>query len=78
MSSIIVYSQPGCFKCSATIHYLNKLGLSHQVIDVTQDVAAKKYIESLGYKVTPVVQVDDTLHWSDFRISRLEALAASA
>lgn len=76
--SIVVYSQEACIKCRATLKYLDKLKLPYQVIDMSQDAEAKDYVTSLGYKVAPVVVVDDTTHWSDFRLEKILALKQSA
>ena len=75
--SIVLYSKPQCYKCVATKRYLDKLQLPYQVIDVTEDAEAKKYVESLGYKQMPVVQVGDVT-WDDFRVEKLVALKQSA
>jgi glutaredoxin-like protein NrdH len=72
--SVTLYSQPQCFKCDATKRYLDKENIDYQVIDVTQDPSAMQHIKKLGYLMTPVVQVGDKVHWSDFRIELIKKI----
>lgn len=71
--SVVLYSQPACFKCRATARYLDKLNLPYQEVDVSKDPEAKEYIQGLGYLTTPVVTVGDK-HWSDFRIELISQI----
>jgi glutaredoxin-like protein NrdH len=75
MSQITVYTKPACVACKATFRALNNAGIAYQVIDITEDAAARDHIMSLGYQQAPVVVTSDT-HWSGFRPDRLTALAA--
>lgn len=75
--SIILYTKPQCVKCNATKKYLDKLNLPYQVKDVTVDPEAREFVESLGYKMMPVVQAGDET-WNDFRIEKILALKQSA
>lgn len=70
--SITVYSKPRCPQCTATCRKLNGLGIDHESVDVTKDVEALSFIQSLGYAQAPVVVVKDAKgaivkHWSGFR-----------
>ncbi|MDR2280155.1 MAG: NrdH-redoxin, partial [Gordonia sp. (in: high G+C Gram-positive bacteria)] len=56
---------------------LDKLGLSYDVVDISQDDEARDYVMALGYLQAPVV-VDGDDHWSGFRPDRIKALAARA
>lgn len=65
---ITVYSKPACMQCSMTVTTLERAGLPHQVIDVTENAAALAYVtEELGYSAAPIVVVDDHNHWAGFR-----------
>ncbi|MCE0537976.1 glutaredoxin-like protein NrdH [Kineosporia rhizophila] len=73
--TITVYSKPACVQCDATKRALDKAGLAHEVIDITQDDTAREYVLSLGYLQAPVVVAGDE-HWSGYRPDRLRALVA--
>jgi glutaredoxin-like protein NrdH len=73
---VTLYSSPGCQPCKATARKLTQLGIEHAHIDVTQDPAALDYIRGLGYTAAPVVVAGEE-HWTGFRLTRIEALAAS-
>ncbi len=75
--SVTVYSKPACFKCKATIHYLDQIKVPYQVIDIEEDKEAKMYVEGLGYKQAPVVITDDD-SWSDFHLTKILALKQTA
>lgn len=65
---ITVYGKPACMQCSMTYTALERAGLPHQVIDITENAAALAYVtEELGYSAAPVVVVDDHNHWAGFR-----------
>lgn len=73
--SVTVYTKPDCPQCTMTKRQLEKLGLEHDVVDVTTDPAAMDYVTGLGYNSAPVVVVDDGEdHWSGFRPDRLRGL----
>lgn len=74
---IIVYTTPACGQCDATKSRLDKRGLEYQIVDITEDDAARTYVLELGYQQAPVVVVDENTHWSGFRKDRLQALAAA-
>ncbi|MGX7697770.1 glutaredoxin-like protein NrdH [Gordonia polyisoprenivorans] len=76
--TITVYTKPACVQCNATYKALDKQGLDYQIVDITQDDAARDHIMALGYLQAPVVIVDDTEHWSGFRPDRVKALAKQA
>ncbi len=77
MSVITVYSKPSCVQCTATKKALDKAGLVYEVVDISQDDAARDYVMALGYLQAPVVVAGDD-HWSGFRPGRIEALAEAA
>ncbi|MGO3290551.1 glutaredoxin-like protein NrdH [Brachybacterium sp. AOP42-C2-15] len=72
----LVYSKPLCVQCDATKRSLDKAGLAYELIDVTEDAAAREHIMTLGYLQAPVVVADGD-HWSGFRPEELKALAVT-
>lgn len=67
---VTVYSQPNCQPCKATKRFLEKNGIDHEVIDLSQDHDAREFVVSLGYKETPVVVYGEQ-HWSGHRPTTL-------
>ena len=76
--TITVYTKPACVQCNATYKALDKQGLDYQIVDITQDDAARDHVMALGYLQAPVVIVDDTEHWSGFRPDRIKSIAKEA
>lgn len=76
MEIITVYTKPGCPQCRATVRALQRAGLPHRVIDVTEDTDARDYVLSLGYVAAPVVQAGAE-HWSGYRPDRIAGLTAA-
>ncbi len=74
--TITVYTKPACVQCNATYKALDKQGLTYDVVDISEDDAARDYVMSLGYLQAPVVVADDH-HWSGFRPDRIKALTAA-
>ncbi len=75
--TIAVYSKPACVQCDATYRALDRSGLAYQVVDITEDAAAREYVLSLGYLQAPVV-VAGPDHWSGYRPDRIRALVVQA
>ena len=75
--SITVYTRPSCGPCRATKAALDKARLEYDVVDISQDDAARDYVMALGYLQAPVVVAGDQ-HWSGFRPERIKAIAAVA
>lgn len=76
-TTITVYSKPACVQCHATYKALDKVGLSYEIIDISQDSEARDHVMALGYLQAPVVVAGDD-HWSGFRPDRIKKLATSA
>ena len=79
--TVTVMSKPACVQCDATYRALDRKGIEYSVVDITQDAVALDRVRALGYLQAPVVLVLDddgalVEHWSGFRDSRIEALAA--
>lgn len=72
--TITVYTKPACVQCNMTYRALDKLGLSYQSIDITQDADALEMIKGLGYMQAPVVIAGED-HWSGFQPDKINSLA---
>lgn len=65
MTTVTVYTKPGCFGCGKTIEKFQAAAVDLQIVDLTKTPAALEYIsEELGYSQAPVVVVNDEDHWS--------------
>ena len=53
--TITLYTKPACVQCTATRKALDKSGVEYDVVDITEDPAARDYVMSLGYLQAPVV-----------------------
>lgn len=73
MSTITVYTTPGCPQCSITFRALDKANLDYITVDLTTDEAALARVKELGYSRAPVV-VTDSDHWSGFLPDKISAL----
>lgn len=73
MSTITVYTTPGCPQCTTTFRALDKANLDYSTVDLTTDDAALARVKELGYSQAPVV-VTDSDHWSGFRPDKIKAL----
>jgi len=71
---VTVFTKPACPQCEFTKVKLDELHIPYTTVDVTADAAALAQVMKLGYGSAPVVMVSETVHWSGFRPSRLEAL----
>ncbi|MFF0546099.1 glutaredoxin-like protein NrdH [Nocardia thailandica] len=75
--TITVYTKPACVQCNATYKALDKVGVSYEVVDISENADARDYVMALGYLQAPVVVAGED-HWSGFRPDRIKALATAA
>lgn len=79
MDNVIVYSQPGCMPCKATMRKLDMLGVGYTHTDVTTDPEAAAHVRAEGWQGTPVVEVtrggEVVAAWQGLRPDALKALA---
>ncbi len=75
--TITVYSKPSCVQCDATHRALERSGLAYEVIDITEDAAARDHVMGLGYLQAPVVVAGEE-HWSGYRPDRIRTLVVQA
>lgn len=73
MSKITVYSKPNCVQCTATYRALNSKGIEYDVVDITEEPEALKYVKELGYMAAPVVVAGND-HWSGFNPDKINSL----
>ena len=71
---IIVFSKPSCVQCTATYRALDKHNLQYQIVDISEDEAARAEVAALGYQQAPVVYADGD-HWAGFRLDRIKDVA---
>lgn len=76
VTPVVLYTKPNCPACSGTKRYLDKLGIPHEVVDLTQDPDAYDHVTNyLGYTSAPVVDAGNGNHWTGLRVDRIQALA---
>ena len=75
--TITVYTKPACVQCNATYKALDKQGLTYEIVDITENAAARDFVMELGYQQAPVVVAGNN-HWSGFRPDRVKALIKEA
>lgn len=72
--TVTVFSKPGCMPCSMTKNALDKLGITYEAVDVTQDEAAFARVVDLGYRQMPVIVAGEE-HWSGFQPEKISHLS---
>ena len=75
--AVTVYTVPNCTGCIATKRWLEKRGVSFEVVDLTADSVSRERLTGLGFTSVPVVEVDDPAgqeRWSGFRPDLLKAM----
>lgn len=76
MMRVTVYSKPNCVQCDATKRRLDERGVTHAVVDLSQNPDALQMILGLGHRSIPVVAVDGKVAWTGFRPDLIDELAA--
>lgn len=77
--NVIVYTKPNCVQCNATKRALDKAGIEHVMIDVTQDVEVADELREEGVMQMPCVKVVDNAgnvysSWTGFDPDRIKAI----
>jgi glutaredoxin-like protein NrdH len=72
--TVTLYSKPNCQQCVQTKKVLERKGIEHSVVDISEDRAAYDYVTGLGYRSAPVVVAGEQ-HWSGFRPDLIDKLA---
>lgn len=72
---VTVYTQPGCTQCKATIAFLTKHNLPHEVVDIREHPALVDELTRAGRTTLPYVTVtrDETKvdDWSGHNMYKL-------
>ena len=72
---VIVYSTPLCAPCEQLKRYLVQRDVAFVAKDLMMDEDAAEFVEGLGIRTSPVLQVGDTLlHGGDLVPSNIDAL----
>ena len=72
---VIVYSTPLCAPCEQLKRYLFACDVAFVVKDLMMDEDAAEFVEGLGIRTSPVLQVGETLlHGGDLEPSKIDAL----
>lgn len=75
--AVTVYTVPNCTGCIATKRWLDKRGVSFEVVDLAADSVSRERLAGLGFTSAPVVEVDEPggqERWSGFRPDLLKAM----
>ena len=72
---VTIYTLPSCPQCETTKRFLTRQGIDYKEVDLSEDAEATEMVKQLGYVSAPVIVAGD-LHWSGFRLERLQQLAA--
>ena len=70
---IVVYTQPGCQPCMATLRDLNKLGIAYTTINLREHPELAQALSASGIKEAPVVDAG-AQRWSGYRPDHLRNL----
>lgn len=73
--SAVVYTQPGCAPCTATVRAMDRRGLSYVEVDLTARPGEISRLRALGHTRTPIVITADGDTWAGFRPDKIAALA---
>ena len=58
--------QAACVQCTATYRALDRIGVSYEIVDISEDADALDHVRGLGYMQVPVVVAGER-HWAGFR-----------
>ena len=72
--AVIVFTKDNCVQCEATKRHLDKIDVSYETVNITNDIAALDRLISLGYRSAPVV-VTDNDSWAGYIPEKLDKLA---
>lgn len=72
---VTVHSKTNCPQCTATIRLLEREGIEHEVIDITERDDLLTQFKEEGLLAAPVV-VTDSDRWAGFDPDRIKAIAA--
>lgn len=73
MTTVTVYTRPGCQPCRATTLHLKRLAIPHTTAPLTAEVVADLADSTMTQ--APIVTTSDGQIWSGYRPGRIDALA---
>lgn len=71
---VTVYTTPACVQCQSTKRMMDKIGISYDVIDLSQHPEELEAFKEMGLTQAPIVVTDDA-RWSGFRLDKIKSLA---
>ncbi|MBS4462261.1 glutaredoxin-like protein NrdH [Aerococcaceae bacterium zg-B36] len=74
MKKVTVYSKPNCMQCNFTKKFLDDNAIDYTTINVYEDNSALEFVNELGFKSLPVVEIEGEEPFFGFRPDRLESL----
>jgi len=71
---VTVYTTPACVQCQQTKRMFDKIGISYDVIDLSQHPDELEAFVQQGLTQAPIVVAGDS-RWSGFRLEKIKSLA---
>lgn len=70
---VTVFTTPNCVQCMQTKRYLDREGVSYDVVDLSQHPEQVEQFKAQGLLAAPIVTTDIKA-WSGFRLDKLKSL----
>lgn len=77
ITSLVVYTKPGCTQCDFTTKLMDKLGIEYELVDVTVDHGARARLRDIGITTLPCVIAHvggQKRMWTGFSPDKIKAL----
>lgn len=74
---VIVYTKPGCMQCRATKALMDRLGIKHELVDISNKPGIIERFVREGHKNLPVVAAYkdyESIVWNGFRPDLIKQL----
>lgn len=74
---VIVYTRPGCVQCKATTSLLDRKGIKHELVDISNNPEVIERFVREGHKNLPVVAAykdHESIVWNGFRPDLIKQL----
>lgn len=71
---VTVYTTPNCVQCMMTKKQFDKLGISYDVVDLSQHPEKVAEFKEKGFLAAPIITTD-TRTWSGFKPDKIASLA---
>ena len=56
---VSIYSTPDCDRCKQVKQFLSRYEVPFVTHDLTTDVEARRFMDDHGYRIVPVITIDD-------------------